>query len=420
MTAIHRCGSSWPSRGLLARGRPGAPRRSRSTSSPGGRSQGTLVRNPSAIDLASARCSWRSTSTTRTASCCPGPTPSFTSGCRGRSASRHGTGQHAAVPGRGPAGRGGAGRQAQLGARSRSGATTAPCVEILSGLAVHRPGHRRARRIRSASGTRVRIATARAEPGHEAARLSVVARAGGAAARRLHGRPDYVEAVGADDGGLQGDGWLEGRAAERRPAARPWWDLFGDPVLHALEEQVGAANQDLKIAEARLREARAAVRFNRARLFPTISTSSARHVRESAQPAVPVAQAPEAGNSGDILLSLDMSYEVDLWGRVRRTVDAARPRPRRPRPISDRAAQPAGRGGDRLLRAAGRRCSQKQLLDETVKAFEAALRLTKNRFEGGAIPNPTSPRPRPSSIPRGSRQPTSPSSGRSSSTPSRS
>src|SRR5579864_4455512 len=50
-----------------------------------------------------------------------------------------------------------------------------------------------------------------------------------------------------------------------------WWEVFGDPDLNKLEEQVAGSNQNLKVAEARFREARAAIRFNRASQFPTIS-----------------------------------------------------------------------------------------------------------------------------------------------------
>jgi len=51
------------------------------------------------------------------------------------------------------------------------------------------------------------------------------------------------------------------------------WEIFGDPQLNQLEEQIASSNQSLKVAEARFREARAAIRFNRAAQFPTISTS---------------------------------------------------------------------------------------------------------------------------------------------------
>jgi len=149
---------------------------------------------------------------------------------------------------------------------------------------------------------------------------------------------------------------------------------------------VDPANQNLKIAEARLRAARALVRFNRAALFPTISASAgAASIRDSAnRPFLPLGQ--NTGSSGDVILSLDMAYEVDLWGRIRRSVAAAR---------QEAQATAADLETARLsiqaelafdyfeLRAAE---AQKQLLDETVKAFEAALRLTTNRFQGGAAP----------------------------------
>src|SRR6266852_8665389 len=51
-----------------------------------------------------------------------------------------------------------------------------------------------------------------------------------------------------------------------------WWEIFGDPELNNLEEQIAGSNQSLKVAEARFRSARAAIRFNRASQFPTIST----------------------------------------------------------------------------------------------------------------------------------------------------
>jgi NodT family efflux transporter outer membrane factor (OMF) lipoprotein len=187
------------------------------------------------------------------------------------------------------------------------------------------------------------------------------------------------------------DGWKLASPSDALPKG-PWWTVFGDPELNGLAEQVSAANQNLKIAEARLREARAQVRFNRSFLFPTISGSAgARSVRESAnQPFLTsnasTLQGIGRGSVGDILLGLDMSYEVDLWGRVRRTVRSAK---------DEAQATAADLETARLslqselvvdyfeLRAAD---AQKQLLDETVKYYEQALQLTLNRFTGGAAP----------------------------------
>jgi NodT family efflux transporter outer membrane factor (OMF) lipoprotein len=163
-----------------------------------------------------------------------------------------------------------------------------------------------------------------------------------------------------------------------------WWETFGDPQLNALEQEVTTGNQDLKIAEARFTQARAMIRVNRAAQYPTISTGPGiSSVRYSAnRPYFP--ETPTA--TGDLVLPFDFSYEVDLWGRVRRTVNASR---------EEAQAAAADLAGATLsiqaelaydyfeLRSAD---AQEWLLGETVDAYTGALRLTRNRFEGGASP----------------------------------
>jgi NodT family efflux transporter outer membrane factor (OMF) lipoprotein len=165
-----------------------------------------------------------------------------------------------------------------------------------------------------------------------------------------------------------------------------WWEVFGDPQLNALEEQVTSANQNLKVEEDRLREARAMIRFNRASLFPTISTApSTSNERLSAnQPYFPSSLANNG--SGDFNLPFDLSYEVDLWGRVRRTVNASREETQATAADLQTASLSlhAELAFDYFeLRSAD---VQKQLLDDTVKAYTDAVALTQNRFEGGAAP----------------------------------
>ncbi len=163
-----------------------------------------------------------------------------------------------------------------------------------------------------------------------------------------------------------------------------WWETFGDPQLNALEERVAAGNQDLKIAEARFRQARAMIRYNRASEFPTISTSPAvASLHESGNhPYFPL----PATSTGDFTLPFDFSYEIDLWGRVRRTVNAAREEAQAS--AADLAAATLSIQAELAydyfeLRSAD---AQKQLLDDTVEAYARALHLTVNRFEGGAAP----------------------------------
>jgi outer membrane protein TolC len=113
-----------------------------------------------------------------------------------------------------------------------------------------------------------------------------------------------------------------------------WWEIFGDPQLNALEEQVTVSNQNLKMADARFRQARTLVRYNRASEFPTISVApDIQALRFSPnQPYFP-SNVGTGGRAG-FNLPFDLSYEVDLWGRIRRTVTSAGGRRKLPRPIS--------------------------------------------------------------------------------------
>ena len=146
------------------------------------------------------------------------------------------------------------------------------------------------------------------------------------------------------------------------------------------------SNQNLKVAEARFRQARAMIRFNRSAEFPTISTSpSITNERYSPQPALLPAVLANNG-TGDFTLPFDFSYEVDLWGRVRRTVSASREEAQATAADLQTASLSlhAELAVDYFeLRSAD---AQKQLLDDTVKAYTDALNLTQNRFNGGAAP----------------------------------
>jgi NodT family efflux transporter outer membrane factor (OMF) lipoprotein len=183
----------------------------------------------------------------------------------------------------------------------------------------------------------------------------------------------------------EGDGWKIAKPADERLRGN-WWELYGDAKLNELEEQVDPSNQTLKIAEANFRQARTAIRFNRAAEAPTIGTSpSISSIRDSAhQPYFPATLVNNG--SGEFTLPFDLSYEIDLWGRIRRSVTAAR---------EEAQASEADLETSRLslhaelavdyfeVRSAD---AQEQLLNDTVDAYSKALELTKNRFLGGAAP----------------------------------
>jgi NodT family efflux transporter outer membrane factor (OMF) lipoprotein len=183
----------------------------------------------------------------------------------------------------------------------------------------------------------------------------------------------------------ENDGWKPGQPSDARLKG-DWWTLFNDAHLNQLELQVDSANQTLKSAEANFRAARAQVGYARSNEAPTIGVGpSISTVRDSAnQPYFNNSLANNGG--GNFILPVDLSYEIDLWGRIRRQVTAAR---------EQAQASDADLENARLslhaelaldyfgLRAAD---AQEKLLDQTVKAYESAVQLTSDRFEGGAAP----------------------------------
>jgi NodT family efflux transporter outer membrane factor (OMF) lipoprotein len=163
----------------------------------------------------------------------------------------------------------------------------------------------------------------------------------------------------------------------------PWWEMFQDPVLDGIETRVADANQDLKAAYARLLQARAATRIARADLFPTLSIgSSATRARTSVNsPKFPPGAVP-VGNNFD--LEADLSYEIDVWGRVRNAVAAARANQQAS--SADLAALNLAIHAELAADYFALRSqdTQQQLLDKTVYDYAKALQLTQNLYNGGA------------------------------------
>jgi len=193
--------------------------------------------------------------------------------------------------------------------------------------------------------------------------------------------PDFKEATDWKEG----DGWKKAQPNDA-PLRGKWWELYDDAKLNELEEQVDPSNQTLKIAEENFRQARTAIRFNRAAEAPTIGASpSITSIRASAnQPYFPSSLANNG--SGEFILPLDLSYEIDFWGRIRRSVTAAKEETQAS--ASDletaRLSLHAELAVDYFeVRSAD---AQEQLLNDTVAAYSKALVLTQNRFKGGAAP----------------------------------
>jgi len=181
------------------------------------------------------------------------------------------------------------------------------------------------------------------------------------------------------------DGWKPVQPGDAQLKG-DWWTLFNDSQLNTLEAQIDPANQTLKQAEANFRAARAAVRFNKASEAPTIGVAPAvGAVRDSNnQPYLNISGANNG--EGDFTLPFDLNYEIDLWGRVRRTVTQARDQAQASEADleTSRLSLHAELAVDYFdLRSAD---AQSKLLRDTVKAFQSALQLTEDRYNGGASP----------------------------------
>jgi multidrug efflux system outer membrane protein len=113
--------------------------------------------------------------------------------------------------------------------------------------------------------------------------------------------------------------WKEATPADNI-ARGNWWSIFNDPVLDDLERQAAENNQDLKAAVARVTQARALARNAKADFFPSLTLDpSAARGRTSSSTLNPVPN--QLGN--DFRVPLDLTYELDLWGRVRRSFEGA-------------------------------------------------------------------------------------------------
>ena len=166
-----------------------------------------------------------------------------------------------------------------------------------------------------------------------------------------------------------------------------WWTIFNDDELNILEPQVETANQTLKAADANLRAARANIRVQNADRYPTLGTSpTALGMRESSNQPYPFSSSEQTNGNANLILPLQVSYEVDLWGRIRRNIAAAK---------EESQATAADRQNVLLslqsevafdyfeLRASD---AEQKLLNDTVVQYQEALRVTSNRFNGGIAP----------------------------------
>lgn len=187
----------------------------------------------------------------------------------------------------------------------------------------------------------------------------------------------------------QDQGWKPATPSE--PASdTDWWSIYNDPVLHGLEKELNISNQNLKQSEAAYRAARAAVDEARGSLLPSIDVNGSGSESFShgsfgiSTGAGGVIQTGQTGKPRRTYqANAQASWDFDLWGRIRRNIEAS---------AANAQASAADLAGARLsaqatlaqdyfqLRAAD---EEKRLLQQSIKDFQDALQIAKNRFAVG-------------------------------------
>lgn len=180
----------------------------------------------------------------------------------------------------------------------------------------------------------------------------------------------------------EADGWKTAQPADETRRG-PWWEIYHDESLDALENQVTVSNQNLKAAFARLEQARAQTGIERSYLFPAVSAAArANRTRQSVNS--PTYNDTKSLIENDFAVNVDVSYEFDVWGRIRNLIAAARASEQAS--AADLATLDLGTHAELAsdyftLRSQD---TQQELLDQTAGDYAAALDLTQHLFDGGA------------------------------------
>jgi NodT family efflux transporter outer membrane factor (OMF) lipoprotein len=184
--------------------------------------------------------------------------------------------------------------------------------------------------------------------------------------------PAYKEPPPADWKEMQG--WKQAQPNEAAKRGK-WWEIYNDPELNALEEQVSISNQNVLAAEAQFREAKFAVRIARANLYPTVSATPSIVNSRSVLTGLP--------SSTTYDLPVDVSYQADIWGSIRHSIrsSAEAAQVSAAQLENARLSYQAELAQDYFeLRGTD---GEKELLETTVKSYQDYLKLTQDRFNSG-------------------------------------
>lgn len=162
-----------------------------------------------------------------------------------------------------------------------------------------------------------------------------------------------------------------------------WWELFQDSQLNALEQEINVSNQNLKAAVAQYQQSRAALRYVRSDYYPTV-TAGPSATREKLSGNRPPASSIFNGRTfNDFVMPLNLSYQVNAWGRVSKTVESAREQAQAS--AGDLAVVNLSMHAQLAVDyfAARTLDAEEKLLRDTVAQYQQAFQLNEDRYQGG-------------------------------------
>lgn len=184
------------------------------------------------------------------------------------------------------------------------------------------------------------------------------------------------------------EGWTQAKPGDVLERGS-WWQLYADSELNALVERLNISNQNLAASEAQYRQARALVRGARAAFYPSLS-SSAGATRSSQGNGSNTSSVSTTSSTGGISksyeLGLNAAWELDIWGKLRRSLESSRANYEAS--AADLAALKLSLQAELVQNYLQLRVldDQQRLLDATVAAYERSLKLTENQYNAGIVP----------------------------------
>jgi NodT family efflux transporter outer membrane factor (OMF) lipoprotein len=208
--------------------------------------------------------------------------------------------------------------------------------------------------------------------------VAVVLAVGGCAVGPSYERPSAPTLTAYKEA----NGWVSAAPADALERGA-WWTLFNDPVLDKLADSVEVSNQNVAAAVAAYAQARALVREQRASFFPTVSLNGGADRSGGGSSARSSSQTISGRSGNSYQANIGVSWEPDVWGRLRRSVDNASAGAQAS--AADLASARLSAQGELAINYFSLRQTDAQaaLLHDTIAGYQRVLQITQNRYAAG-------------------------------------